>query len=162
MRLIIRAIIISSTLLVLVVAVSVYLQQATEHLTKNDQPPVVDARLETAVKQWHRDLAGLNVKRGWNRLDHIKVATLGNNRKGCADILTKTVIVSEQQLAAGPYSTAGTLYHELGHYLFKLEHGDCAIMRTTAWTEEEYRENWSKFVAEYVELCTKREAEAKY
>lgn len=134
---------------------------AFTYYSRREQRTRVDSRLGEALGQWRQDMTGIEYSGGWSRLSRLYVARL-QSKSGCSDLAKQEIIIDEDQLEAGPYSTAGTLYHELGHYLFKLEHGSCSLMRKNSWTEEEYRQNWSQFVEEYRTACEKQELEAKY
>lgn len=144
---------------VLAVTVSLALMLA------NDQTePLVDLRLQSAVDEWRLDMhrARISYEKGYNRIDIIRVGERDGLHSGSSDRVTGEVAVGLSQIEAGPYSIKGTLYHELGHQVFHLGHGSCALMRQQVWTEAEYQENWAEWNREYLQECIKREFESKY
>ena len=116
------------------------------------------------VTQWKSDMesAGIDYRRGFNRISKVEVSNLGQSRAGESDRSDGSVEVSTGQVERGPYSLRGTVYHELGHSVFNLLHGSCKIMRAVAYTESEYREHWSEMVSEYLAACKEKEFESKY
>lgn len=45
------------------------------------------------------------------------------------------------------------LWHELGHYIFGLEHGDCTLMESETSPTIFYKENWAELQKEYIQEC---------
>lgn len=127
-----------------------------------EYPPQVDPRIDSVVTQWQEDVSRLDYTNGFNRLDHIKVVKDLGPACGHYDFGTRTITVSEERLEAGPYSLMATVYHELGHYVFKLEHSYAGIMNDKSYTEEYYRENWDVLLEDYLRMCEANEWEAKY
>lgn len=134
-------------------------------MLSNDQTePLVDLRLQPTVDEWRLDMhrAGISYEKGYNRINIIRVRAGDGLHSGGSDRWTGEVSVFLSQLEAGPYSVKGTLYHELGHQVFRLDHGSCALMRQQVWTEAEYRENWAEWTKEYLQQCSKKEVEYNY
>lgn len=130
-------------------------------------PPKVDLELEPYVDQWQADMkkAGLDYEAGFNRIDSIVVvpyhntAAAGrfNKANGCISIVQAEIDNS------GPLQLRVLLYHELGHYVFDLEHCDrCIIMNPELNSEEFYEEHWEEAINEYINQCAENEFEAKY
>lgn len=126
------------------------------------EEPRVDPRIKPYFDEWKRDLnsAGLDYSVALGRVERITVCS--GCRAGYSDRVEGTIAISEDQLGFGPNSVRGTLYHELGHAVFNLQHGSCKIMRSRSWTEEELEHNWPLFVKEYLEACKKNEYEARF
>ena len=131
-------------------------------IDRDTAPPQVNVTLKPIVKKWQDEMvgAGIDYTNGFNRVDEVKVGNLNGDRVGFST--TKTVIVDRRQFATGPYSTMCTVYHELGHAVFHLSHESCIIMNKRTESEEFYREQWPKLVAEYLAVCQANEFEAKY
>lgn len=148
---------VAGTVLASVVAFAVIISNDTTE-------PLVDLRLTDAVTEWRHDMyrAKIDCDAAYNRINIIRVRFGDGLHSGCSDRITGEITVSISQLQAGPYSIKGTLYHELGHHVFHLSHGSCAIMRQQVWTEEEYREHWKEWTQEYLQECIKHEFESKY
>jgi hypothetical protein len=141
-------------MVVLAVTVSI-----ADILSRHQTEPLVDRRLQPTVDEWRLDMhrAGISYEKGYNRINIIRVRAGDGLHSGGSDRWSGEVSVFLSQLEAGPYSVKGTLYHELGHQVFRLDHGSCALMRQHVWTEAEYRENWAEWTKEYLE-CIKRKS----
>lgn len=122
----------------------------------------VDSRLEPYFEEWRQEMkgAGLNPDPALARLQRVEVCR--DCKSGYSEKGRGRIGVSERQLELGPYSTRGTLWHELGHFVFDLEHGSCGIMRHSSWREEEYWASWSGFKEEYINECRKNRYEAEW
>lgn len=123
--------------------------------------PEVEYRLVQWVDEWKRDMknAGIDYAAGFGRICRIKVCE--DCKAGYSDRGDREIAVSIEQLKAGPYSARGTIYHELGHAVFNLQHGSCNIMRSNSWAEDEYANYWNDFVEEYINECKSNWYEAK-
>lgn len=133
-------------------------------LSSDSTEPMVDTRLESAVDEWRQDMyhAHIDYVNAYNRIDIIRVRAGDGLHSGSSDLIKGEVSVTLTQLDSGKYSVMGTLYHELGHQVFRLEHGSCALMRNQVWTESEYREHWEEWKREYIQECIKHEFNSKY
>jgi hypothetical protein len=127
-----------------------------------EKEPDVDPRLAQWVSEWKRDMenAGIDYRVGFSRIAKIRICE--ECRAGYSDRGDREIAVSREQLNAGPNSARGTIYHELGHAVFNLQHGSCNIMRRESWTEPEYSENWTFFIDEYINKCKNNWYEAKF
>jgi hypothetical protein len=138
---------------------------ATLMLTQSSAPtqePWVDPLLEQYVIEWKADMqrAGIDYERGLNRIERIIICA--DCKAGYSDRGDHEIAVSMEQLMIGPYSARGTIYHELGHSVFNLQHGSCNIMQSTSPTEEELTESWSEFTEEYLTHCKNNWYEARF
>lgn len=80
-----------------------------------------------------------------------------------ADPVSHIIGISKSQALKGFYTTRATLWHELGHYVFQLDHMECeCLMNEDSYTEEEYIENWEMFKAEYIKTCKENEGRAAF
>jgi len=137
-----------------------YLTQATTATEK----PVVDPNLKEFVDDWQCDMKTANIDflTGFNRISNISLVAAENPYAGKMEYSTRSIKINRRQLESGYYRTRATVYHELGHYVFKLEHGSCAIMQENCQSEEELKENWKEWINEYLQLCINNSLEAKY
>ena len=117
--------------------------------------PNISSGLLPYVNEWKRDMddAGIVYEEGFNDIRHINVVDFYFDNAGKASRRHRTVYVGEDCFKAGPYSVKATLYHELGHYIFQLEHGSCVLMEKGNRSEDEYSENWDLFLKEYLITC---------
>jgi hypothetical protein len=115
--------------------------------------PTVDPRLEWAVNEWQRDLdlAGVDYSRPWSRLESIEVQSRGGQIAGHA-VGHRQVYIDPRVLELGPESVRGAVYHELGHAVFRLAHGD-GIMGPTIRSDAEYAYNWKEWRMAYLDRC---------
>ena len=113
--------------------------------------PELDSRLASSLSCWKADMTGakLDWVSGFSRINRIVVGELPSGKLGLYDQWICSVTVSDLAVGEGPYSTRATLYHELGHAVFGLEHGSCAIMGT-GMNEDWWRENWDSVKQEYI------------
>jgi hypothetical protein len=126
-------------------------------ILKDEEEPYISKDLIPFVKEWRADMKQERIpyREAYIRIDEISVVSDYGHKAGGSNTLFGTVKISLYQLKEGPWSTRGTLYHELGHSVFGLRHGSCHIMRDVVWTEEEYRDNWKHWVREYLDECKK-------
>jgi len=126
------------------------------------EEPLVDKRLSPYFEEWKRDMrkAGLDYSVALSRVDRIEVCE--DCKAGYSDRGDREIAVSREQLEIGPNSVRGTLYHELGHSIFNLQHESCNIMRSKCWTEEEYELYWPDFLVEYINECNNSWYESRF
>ncbi len=156
----IRAIVILILFIVCTVGITKYITQVATTSTK----PIVDPKLREMVDDWHCDMRTANIDylTGFNRIEKIGLVAQENQYAGKTEYSTRSIKINCRQLETGYYRTKATVYHELGHYVFKLEHGSCAIMQESCPSEEELEENWKEWVNEYLQLCINNSFESKY
>lgn len=138
---------------------------ATLMFTQSSAPtrePWVDPFLEQYVLEWKDDMQreGIDYEQGFSRIERIVICE--DCKAGYSDRGDREIAVSKEQLMIGPYSTRGTIYHELGHSVFNLQHGSCNIMQSMSPTEEELRERWTLFTEEYLTHCKDNWYEARF
>ncbi len=133
-------------------------------LVKPGSGPDIDPYLTKFVLEWQADMdqAGIEWAAGFGRIDAIRFEAIQETHTGFYTTWNGTVTISHLQAEKGPMSVKGTLYHELGHAVFKLKHGDCALMARQSFSESELVRNWEQWKLEYLEACKKKEFEAKY
>jgi len=140
-----------------VVALTVIGVLVLRKVLRDGEEPYISKDLIPFVKEWRVDMkrARIPYRESYIRIDEIVVVSDYGHNAGGSNILFGTVKVSLYQLQEGPWSTRGTLYHELGHSVFGLRHDSCHLMRGVAWSEEEYRDNWDYWLREYLDECKK-------
>ena len=128
-------------------------------ILRDKEEPYVSRDLVPFVKEWKRDMASAHIKyrEAYLRVDEITVVSSFVHKAGSSNLLLGTIKISMHQIEEGPWSTRGTLYHELGHQVFGLRHGSCHLMRAETWGEEEYKNNWDFWLREYLDECKKSE-----
>ena len=118
--------------------------------------PNISSSLVPYVKEWKDDMdkAGIAYEADFNDIRHINLAEFFlDNKAGKSSRMSHTVYVDHELLKRGEFSVKATLYHELGHYIFQLEHGSCIIMEEKIRAETDYSENWDLFLKEYLITC---------
>lgn len=126
--------------------------------------PVCDPRLEPVLKEWKQDMqqAGLDIEYQLGRLERISIEE-SSYRAGHADPRSSSILVSDRTLDLGPWTVKATLYHELGHYVFRLNHTDqISIMYKATLPEEYYEENWEGLYNDYLTQCKNHARELKF
>ena len=131
----------------------------------NQVDPVVDDQITQIVEDWKEDVStvGLDGNELIKRIDKIKIVEripigLFNSRStdgviGRFDYSTRSIYIlarkyEEHQLKA-------LVYHELGHYLFNLNHTDGEYIMSTHISEDKgyYKNNWDNLLPKYLEKC---------
>ena len=117
----------------------------------------VSRELTPAVESWQRDLtaAGVEWKNRFSLLRSIELADLPPGKAGSSNSFAHSIKISRDLLAEGEYTLQATVYHELGHSAFGLEHGCCVIMQEDNLSETEYQERWPSLLEEYEAECKK-------
>lgn len=136
-------------------------------LQGNKKDPVVDTQLEQIVSDWKKDInsAGLDADALIKRVDKIQIVKkipygLLNTESttdvvGRADHSTRSIWILERKYER--HQLKALVYHELGHYLFNLNHtGDGLIMSTEIKEEPGYyKNNWDRILPIYLNKCKK-------
>jgi len=126
--------------------------------------PVVDPRLESALSAWQSDMKEADLEIGWRfgRLERIFIDQ-SKIRAGHSDPGNRTVSVSNEVLKLGQWTTRAILYHELGHFIFGLNHTDeIGIMYKETLPEEVYRDRWPELYQDYLTQCKRHAGELKF
>ncbi len=77
---------------------------------------------------------------------------------------TQVIYISKSTIKKGYWSTKAAVWHELGHFIFELEHDDSRIdiMNTLLLNEDVYQESWHELETNYLKYCKENEATARY
>jgi hypothetical protein len=126
--------------------------------------PEIDPRLSAVVEEWKRDMdtRGIDYKKSFKRLLKVSIVDISPNHVGESRRSTRSVSISACALDRGDYFIRALIYHELGHFVFHLDHMDGVIMTSPVLTNAEYEEQWQEAVDEYLTACEAREFEAQY
>ena len=128
--------------------------------------PIVDHRLQPALNEWKAamDSMGISVKKDLNRLRSITVSVEAESEWiGTANRLDNTIKISEKVFQRGPYAVKAALYHELGHYVFNLNHTEhFGIMYYKSYDEEVYQSNWEEMTSYYYSSCKSEYGKFKF
>ena len=112
--------------------------------------PVIDSRLDRYVNEWRRDMdqARVEYRVKFNiMLDTIKVV---NRISANGDSHTNTIRINANLLDS-EWLTRQTVYHELGHNIFSLDHvDDKCIMFKDDLGESFYQDNWNNLLSKYI------------
>ena len=131
----------------------------------NTQDPVIDTRIESIVSDWKQDInsIGLDADDLIKRVDRIKIVDRipiglingGSTTSviGRSDHSTRTIWILNRDYES--YQLKALVYHELGHYLFDLDHtGDGLIMSLEIKEESNfYITNWNSILPIYLAKC---------
>jgi hypothetical protein len=122
---------------------------------------VYNPTLRSYLIEWESDMlkAGIDPAPVLGRLRSITVVN-SNDWAGMYVVSEGVIYISKHQLDAGPASARATLYHELGHMAFGLDHGSCGIMNSGADSEKYYSVNWNLLLKEYINICYERRWES--
>ena len=117
--------------------------------------PNISSGLLPYVNEWKADMneAGIAYEEGFYDIRQISIVDFVFDNAGKSNRMQHLVYIDEQAFKAGPYSVKATLYHELGHYVFQLEHDSCVLMEKTGRNEDDYADNWEVYLAQYLSLC---------
>ena len=109
------------------------------------------------VNEWKADMksAGIDYDMGFNDIKSIRLGKPLFNGLGRSDLMSGLIQISPENFKLGEFSTKTTVYHELGHYVLKLEHNSCIIMEKGNRKESFYRENWEGCLTEYISAAGK-------
>jgi hypothetical protein len=128
---------------------------------KNQTEPVIeDPRITKVIEDWKHDLdsVGLDSETLIRRVDYIKlVKQIPNDPDtlvvGNASWTTRTIYILDRSYE--PEYLKALVYHELGHYLFNLDHRDKGMIMSAELLEEPgyYKQNWSRLLPVYLEKC---------
>ena len=134
---------------------------------KNQIEPSIDGGIlmETIITDWKKDMnsAGLDADALIMRVDRIKIvksiptgflnSTSTDHVIGRSDHGTRTIWILERSYES--YQLKALVYHELGHYLFDLDHiGDGLIMSVEIKEEPGYyKSNWNSILPIYISKC---------
>lgn len=132
---------------------------------RNDVYPTVDPTLTSIVEEWKQDMntIGVDGDKEIRRVDNIKIVKkipygLLNHRStkgvmGKADYGTRSIYILERQYTRAQLKAL--VYHELGHYIFQLEHDHESTLMSTYLHEEDgyYENNLDSLIQIYLKKC---------
>ena len=110
----------------------------------------VDPSLETLVEEWKSEMTehGIPYEDQYKRIRRIEIVN-DYGVAGQCDHTNRIITIDKDQLLKGYYTTKVVLWHELGHYVFDLDHTD-GIMKSHTYSEELYKQNWEEMKVEYL------------
>jgi len=113
-----------------------------------------DARLRLEFMEWQETLAdnGIQIKPSHRALTY---ETLPTGRVGRTNYRTQTV--SLDYSVVDPWLVKATLWHELGHLYFSLDHNSCRIMDERAHPADFYKDRWPELEKEYIKLIKQKQ-----
>lgn len=122
----------------------------------------VDPRLKPYVIEWcwAMEQAGLPWKERLGRLKSVVVEYYSVDSRETGNYWhgSRQVTINGHFLKRNPCAVRATVFHELGHACFGLEHGSCTIMRAQTIVDEQvYCDRWDLMVKEYLVQCKKAE-----
>jgi hypothetical protein len=134
-------------------------------LINNFEDPLVDDQLVEITDEWKEDMSsiGLNGEDLLQRVDKIVVVDkipygLFNSKStddlmGRADYSTRSIYILSRKYERAQLKAL--VYHELGHYIFQLNHGDEGDVMSTYISEDPnyYEENWELILNKYLKRC---------
>ena len=126
---------------------------------QKSQPPKVDYALKQMVLEWTQLMGrhGIEYADEFNDIEYIRVVNAGalgdGVHAGESNRQYHTISIDVNNFKEGYWSTRNTVYHELGHYVFGLEHNDTRldIMNTNTTSEIVCKQNWVDLASRYVE-----------
>lgn len=130
-------------------------------LLNDGKEPEVSYDLQQMVQEWKNQMKkeNINYSDGFNRIESISITDDYGVIVGQCNPLKRSITISLRQVKHGYFSTRGALWHELGHYVFKLEHDDNpnTIMYYKSLKEEEYKASWDSMKEYYFNKCKDNE-----
>jgi hypothetical protein len=131
----------------------------------SNMPPTVAPELQSMVQQWKNQMRkqGIEYKAGFNRIKAIQIVDDYGVSAGHFDKGTRTISISKAQILEGYFSTRVTLWHELGHYVYDLDHDNNPekIMYHKSLNENDYKLIWDDMKDSYFIKCRSNEWEAR-
>jgi hypothetical protein len=127
------------------------------HYNRPVEEPIVDPEIEMYVSEWKADCErrGIDLPFEWKDIESITAIyeyTDGDDRIGGINRLNKTIEIKADY---DPAVVRCIVYHELGHYVLRLDHSHSSgeIMSAEIMTAEAayYGVNWDRLVDTYFE-----------
>ena len=111
---------------------------------------MVDPNLEILVDEWKSEMKehGLPYEDSYARIRRIEIVN-DYGVAGQCDHTNRIIKINSEQLLKGYHTTRVILWHELGHFVFDLDHAD-GIMKSHTYSEEVYKQNWEDMKVEYL------------
>lgn len=123
----------------------------------------IDPRLASYVEEWKQDMwkIGFDPTQAIASLTGMEVTEM-EDKLGNTQHYAHRIEVSTLALQQGDAAVRATVYHELGHYVFGLEHGSCDLMAEKSLPVEYYESNWDEMKKEYIRLIRSQNFETHY
>lgn len=114
----------------------------------------IDSSLVEYVNEWKKDMktAGIDYGSVFDRIDNIYFKDNTDNRLGYSTYGKREIWVSSS-LRGKPYLIRASLYHELGHYVFQLDHSDGIMAANKIGSNDFYEKNWNLLLKGYLLKC---------
>jgi hypothetical protein len=113
--------------------------------------------MESYIAEWKVDMtkAGIDWVEPYKRIKRIYFYNNSDDRLGYSTYNTNEVWVSSSLLRRDPYLLRASLYHEMGHFVFQLDHSS-GIMSDKSLCDNDplyYEKNWQSILKDYLEKC---------
>lgn len=142
--------------MIAVAAIAAMFVLGIKHIEKvNDSVVNIhDPILTSQVNQWKSKMTKNNIKwkSGLNRIESISFG----KSEGHAGLSYNNKIILDPILKNDIFKLKFTLWHELGHAVYKLPHGDGIMIETIPDTET-IKLNWERLQDDYYVKCKKLE-----
>ena len=129
----------------------------------SDSVERVDPALNKEIGLWKNKMDSLRIDygAGYNRIESIRFGPTSD--AGHYNRWNRNVVINES-IKNDPILVRYTLWHELGHAVFNLNHSNSTsnIMSKVIPTTEFIRKSWVSMELEYYERCKHHEYYAKY
>lgn len=127
-----------------------------KYMNKPNQT-MVDSRLEPYLDEWKTECEkyGIDYKVALNRILEIKMVD-HLDAAGRADKGNRTVLVNIESVGEDPWLIRAVLWHELGHYVFNLNHNDDGLMYEDIRDSSYYEGLWEGLKASYFNTIVKK------
>lgn len=113
--------------------------------------PKTDPLLIIYVDEWKKDMKDNNID--YSHFYNIKSIQITHNlgSHGLADERYRTIHISDTIISMGDATMRNAIYHELGHYVFSLEHPKKhCIMYKDNLGNDYYKYNWPTLKSNYI------------
>lgn len=132
----------------------------------NEKDPVYNSsEVESIVQEWKQDInsIGIDADREIKTVDRILIVDSiphgflnmesTTHIMGRSDLGTRTIWILNRPMQKGQLKAL--IYHELGHYVFKLDHRGKGDIMSTYIKEDTnyYKQNWTTLLPKYLNKC---------
>jgi hypothetical protein len=132
----------------------------------NEQDPVYNSsKVESIVSEWKQDInnAGIDADTEIKTVDRILIvdsipygflnSESTTDIMGRSDLSTRTIWILNRPMERDQLKAL--IYHELGHYVFKLDHEGTGDIMSTYIKEDNgyYAQNWTQLLPRYLQKC---------
>lgn len=128
-------------------------------LNSDNKYPDVHPTLVQVVNEWEDMMKsnGIDYRESLYRIKKIEIVDKldGRHQAGESNKRDRTIKIKSSHLDNGYWVVRATVWHELGHYIFNLEHDNSRldIMNSTNSKEIEYKQNWDELKRNYIKSC---------